>query len=214
MMDGAFDEEIKMKLGPPPKGCIHHKLAKKYRGFLVYVSRTYNVPFLKGLHLMLDKWRENREEDGWKLTNTFQKKFDFSVKQTKSNTFVPMATRFKDDMEALVHLTRHKALPRLPVRPTKLLATYLVGDASGSGYGATLWTQGDESFMATHGGWTEELSEASSNESEAYNLILNVEAAIRNGDMEQGAKLFITRITWPRKDASIVGDRNLKECMH
>jgi len=90
-----------------------------------------------------------------------------------------------------MHLMRHKEPPKIPVRPTKSLTTYLVSDASGSGYGATLWTQGDKSFVATHGGWTEELSKASSNEREAYNLILNVEAAITNVYMERGAKLFV-----------------------
>ena len=49
-----------------PAGCIPHKKALSLRGFLVYVSRTYKslVPYLKGLHLTIDSWRKNRDEDG------------------------------------------------------------------------------------------------------------------------------------------------------
>lgn len=192
-MEGVFDDEKEMGIGIPPKGCISHKLAEKYRGFLVYVSRTYQsmVPFLKGLHLTIDAWRGDRDEDGWRITNTVERKFEFWGKNDKPGKYVPMAGRFKEDMEALLHLTRHDHPPKIPVRPTKSLAAYLVGDASGSGYGATLWGQGSNSFVATHGSWTKELSESSSNEREAYNLILNVEAALRNGDIEKGTELFV-----------------------
>mmetsp|Transcript_6949 Transcript_6949/g.10556 ORF Transcript_6949/g.10556 Transcript_6949/m.10556 type:complete len:98 (+) Transcript_6949:1891-2184(+) len=96
------------------------------------------VPFLKGLHLTLDSWREDRDEDGWRLTNAIKKKIDYLEKRVKPGKFVTMVTRFKDDMEAMLHLTRHKEPPKIPIRPTNSLATYHVGDASGSGYGATL----------------------------------------------------------------------------
>ena len=38
------------------------------RGFLDYLSRNYPsiVPYLKGIHLTLDSWCPNRDEDGWK----------------------------------------------------------------------------------------------------------------------------------------------------
>lgn len=47
------------------------KLLESHRGLLVYVSHTYPamVPYLKGIHLTLDSWRPNRDEDGWKLSH-------------------------------------------------------------------------------------------------------------------------------------------------
>ena len=52
------------------KSAINHKfLGERGRGFMVYFCRTYTslTPFLKGLHLMLDSWREGRGKDGWKF---------------------------------------------------------------------------------------------------------------------------------------------------
>lgn len=194
VMDGVFDDEVKMNAGSAPAGCVNHKLCKKHRGFLVCVSRTHAamVPFLKGLHLTVDSWRTNRDEDGWRLTNTIERKFACAEERMdKPNKFVAMVPRLRDDMEALLCLTRHEEPPKIPVRPSKTFATHLVGDASGSGYGATLWGQGEDSFVATHGGWMEDMSKASSNEQEAHNLVLNVEAAIRNGELKKGAELFV-----------------------
>ena len=39
------------------------------RGFLNYVVRTYPWmnPYLKGLHLTIDGWREDRNSGGWKV---------------------------------------------------------------------------------------------------------------------------------------------------
>ena len=39
------------------------------RGFLVYVSFTYNcvIPFLKGIHLTADAWRPGQDSEGWKI---------------------------------------------------------------------------------------------------------------------------------------------------
>jgi hypothetical protein len=49
---------------------IDFKKLESYRGFLVYLARTYPTltPYLKGIHLSLDSWRPWRKEDDWKLT--------------------------------------------------------------------------------------------------------------------------------------------------
>ena len=46
---------------------LNFKKLRSYRGFLVYVSRTYGflVPYLKGIHLTLESWRANRDSEGW-----------------------------------------------------------------------------------------------------------------------------------------------------
>jgi hypothetical protein len=42
------------------------KRLEQIRGFLIYVSRTYEwmPPYLKGLHLTIDSWREGRNRAG------------------------------------------------------------------------------------------------------------------------------------------------------
>jgi hypothetical protein len=49
-----------------PPGYILHKKMESIWGFLVYVARTYStmVPYLKGIHLTLDSWRDGRGLDG------------------------------------------------------------------------------------------------------------------------------------------------------
>ena len=49
---------------------FHFKDLESWRGYLIYVTRTYTAmkPYLKGLHQKLDSWREYRGEDGWKLS--------------------------------------------------------------------------------------------------------------------------------------------------
>mmetsp|Transcript_22806 Transcript_22806/g.34544 ORF Transcript_22806/g.34544 Transcript_22806/m.34544 type:complete len:85 (+) Transcript_22806:2970-3224(+) len=62
---------------------------------------------------------------------------------------------------------------------------------SDAGFGSTLWQQGDDEFGAIYGGWTVDLSEASSNEREAYNLLLSIEAGVANGKVQPGMELFV-----------------------
>ena len=51
------------------KGALEFKVLESWRGYLIYVSRTFPVmvPYLKGIHQTLDSWRPNRGADGWKL---------------------------------------------------------------------------------------------------------------------------------------------------
>jgi hypothetical protein len=50
-------------------GCIPQKHFLSVRGFLVYVSMTYPSiePYMKGIHLTADSWRDNRDEEGWRI---------------------------------------------------------------------------------------------------------------------------------------------------
>ena len=47
-----------------PASRVPHQRLLEIRGFLNYVVRTYPWlnPYLKGLHLTIDGWREGREE--------------------------------------------------------------------------------------------------------------------------------------------------------
>jgi len=47
---------------------LDRKNLEQICGFLIYVSRTYRwmVPYLKGLHLTINSWREDRDEEGYR----------------------------------------------------------------------------------------------------------------------------------------------------
>eukprot|EP00546_Thalassionema_frauenfeldii_P018692 CAMPEP_0178896288 /NCGR_PEP_ID=MMETSP0786-20121207/1080_1 /TAXON_ID=186022 /ORGANISM="Thalassionema frauenfeldii, Strain CCMP 1798" /LENGTH=88 /DNA_ID=CAMNT_0020566655 /DNA_START=431 /DNA_END=697 /DNA_ORIENTATION=+ len=79
----------------------------------------------------------------------------------------------------------------IPVRPSGHSAAFLVGDASGLGFGSTLWEQDADEIGTNYGGWTQDLSNASSNEREAYNLLLSVEAGVASGGLKPGMELFV-----------------------
>jgi hypothetical protein len=154
-VDFAMEEEL--KVGKPPSGYIGHKVAEKYR-FFVYLSRTYGamVPYLKGLHLSLDSWRPDRDEDGWRTSNTMDPKLELEYVCAKPPKFSWMVPRFRQDMEALLEFFEPETPPRIPVWQTESAAIYMVGDASGTGFGSTKWRHGDEKFRATHRAWDTE----------------------------------------------------------
>ncbi len=42
---------------------------ERSRGFLVHMQQVYPAltPYLKGLHLTIDSWRDNRDDEGWQM---------------------------------------------------------------------------------------------------------------------------------------------------
>ena len=48
---------------------VTHKRLECIRGFLIYVARTFKwmTPYLKGLHLTIDGWREGRYKYFYKI---------------------------------------------------------------------------------------------------------------------------------------------------
>ena len=65
--------------------------------------------------------------------------------------WVDIVPQLKSDLEALMEFTCFEDPPRIPVRPTISEATYIVGDASGSGFGSSSWIAGEEKIGATYG---------------------------------------------------------------
>jgi hypothetical protein len=177
-----------------PKGHMLHKMTESYRGFLVYVSRTYRVmvPYLKRIHLSLDRWRENRDEDGWRIANVYEKRLECEERK-KPQKWTPMVPRFKDDVWALMHSTKDALLrPPVPIRPTNTAAVFMVGDdASRSGFGTSSWSQNSEELTVQFGAWDVETSKESSNFREAYNLVLRVEHMVARGELMEGLELFV-----------------------
>jgi hypothetical protein len=154
-LEEAGDEEE--ALAKDRKGCpigwLPHKTAESYRGFLEYVSCTYGamVPYLKGIHLMLDSWRPNRDDDGWRNMSTVEPSCEGEERE-KPPRFVNIVPRLRPDVEVLMRFTRTEKPPRVPVRPTgSTVCMYMFGDASGSGLGVSLWVAGQGTVYTAHG---------------------------------------------------------------
>ena len=62
----AFDG-ISNEFNSKIQGFIHFKTTEKLVGFIVYVCQTYSalVPYLKGIYLTLNSWRNYRDNEGW-----------------------------------------------------------------------------------------------------------------------------------------------------
>lgn len=108
----------------PAPDVLDYKTAVSFRGFLVYVARTYSalVPYLKGLHLTIDSWRPNRDEEGWRYVTPIKDKVDLP-NITSPPGWVKMVPRFVEDMRVLMDFTKGEHPPSVPVRPSSCYAT-------------------------------------------------------------------------------------------
>ena len=172
---------------------LPHKQAERIRGFLIYVSRTYKamVPYLKGLHLTLDFWRPGRDEEGWRLMGNSEPEDVLPSGMNKAPRFVKVAPRFESDVRVLMDLTAFDDSPLVNARANCTAAAYLVGDASGSGFGDCFWVEGDEGLDIAFGSWDGNLTSQSSNFREGYNLVLRLEELLRSGRVKRGTELWI-----------------------
>jgi hypothetical protein len=68
---------------------------------------------------------------------------------------------------------------------------YMFGDASGSGFGVSLWMAGQGTVYTAHGSWTEATLNKSSNFRELYNLVLKIEELVKDGTIPSGNEIFV-----------------------
>jgi hypothetical protein len=133
---------------------------------MVYVVQAYPrmKPYLKGIHLSLEMWRDGQDDDGWKVwakptaeDTRESPPMDVSLDDIKiqllahtlggedqrmdgsATGLMLAAPRFKEDLEAILHLTEGEQ-PALHCVRSKLtmIAYYGFGDASSGGFGATV----------------------------------------------------------------------------
>jgi len=182
----------------PDEPPLHFKSLERNVGFIVYVAMTYTsmIQYLKGIYLTLNSWRGDRNKHGWREIK--KRKLDLETGQVSPEiydlppTWVSAVTRLKSDVGALMELTRLEEPPDVPIRAVEPNATYLVGDASGVGFGSTNWTQHDNFFVADYGTWQDSVTDGdSSNFREAGNLIIRTKALIRDGKLKTGSELFV-----------------------
>jgi hypothetical protein len=173
------------------------KLRRKERfvGFVVYVSMTYTslVPYLKGIYLTLNSWRPDQDEEGWKDPKRNPKVNKKKYKREKPPKWVEVVPRLKHDLKALLELTRHAHPPDIPLRSKHKRPMYLVGDASGAGFGSSSWKEGTDEVHADFGNWMEDVTKGeSSNFWEAGNLVIRLKRMVASGKLERGAEVLVS----------------------
>jgi hypothetical protein len=179
---------------------IEFKTLESYRGFLVYVVRTYPMmnPYLKGIHLTLDSWRPWRKEDGWKMTLS-EIRLAMDEKGMDEGTYlgcggkppkkVKWVPRLLGDIKALKALFATTVPARRLVRPTKgASVVYKFGDASGSGFGSSFYI--NDRLYYSSGQWNDDYSSESSNYRDLANLGFAMEEAQQRGELRH-AEVFV-----------------------
>jgi len=162
---------------------LPRKELERIRGHLVYVSLTYTIfaPYLKGVHLTLESWREDRDNEGWKMTSVpdsvLMEKLGVGELDVDMNPppRVKAVPRLKTDIRALKAFTGPAKPVRLRVRPVGSSAViFIFGDASGTGFGTSLWVQGGSKVHIDEGLWKAIFSAWSSNFREMKNFALKL----------------------------------------
>ncbi|MCK7501268.1 MAG: hypothetical protein MZW92_72495 [Comamonadaceae bacterium] len=166
------------------------------RGLLIYVPRTHTsmIPDLKGLHLTIDSWQPNRDEDGWRQTSGhFEPKTDNGVvKAVAAPVLVQAVPWLGQDLRALGELTDSAVAPRVQVCPTAMAAAgFIFGDASGMGFGQSLWLMGRPDVNVFLGSGMGRHLATPPNGDEFYNQVLAVERGIEHGTIPAGTEIFL-----------------------
>lgn len=212
---------------------LEHKPLEQGRGFLVYLSRTYTsiVPYLKGIHLSLDSWRDGRDRDGWKVRMNARRINDedplevdslqhgaFSVKGKlktdipKPPKFIMAVPRLHNDLKALHSFFDSDTPPWRFVRgKTIYLVRYGFGDASKSGFGSTIETAKGISYR--YGTWGIDCESKSSNFRELENLAQALEEEAAKGNVD-GAEVFLFTDNSTAESAYYKGTSSSKELFY
>jgi hypothetical protein len=115
-----------------------------------------------------------------------------SPKKEKVPKWVEVVPRLKHDLQALLELTQHTHPPDVPIRSQHKRPMYLVGDASGAGFGSSSWQEGTDEVHADFGNWTEDVTKGeSSNFCEAGNLVIRLKRMVAAGELAKGAEVFV-----------------------
>ena len=174
---------------------LDRKKLEPDRGFLVHLCMAYSmlVPYMKGLHLTVDSWRPDPDDDGWKdpSSSTW---IDASAPATPDQnppTRVQAVPRLRRDLFALSTLMGSDKPTERIIRCQKmLLVLYGFGDASGSGYGSSLNVE--QGILYCIGVWEGEDSQGSSNFKELRNVVEALEDAGTRGLLTDREVFFCT----------------------
>jgi hypothetical protein len=177
-------QEVRDMLELDPTKLVRKRL-EQIRGFLQYVIQTYSgfASYLTGFHMTIDGFWRGRDENGWRMAEALWKEekkddedWDRSVVKIEAiPELVSAVPRFREGVRALRWLMKADKPPLKGARGTKTAGAYYgFGDASGSGFGATIQIDGQIHYE--YGQWCAETEKKSSNWRELNNL---VEAIVR-----------------------------------
>jgi hypothetical protein len=156
------------------------------------------------------------DEDGWRISNTIDNKLeDAEARQggVVPPPFVRKAGRLANDLKMLRALTKDKEAPKRQICAIEMAAAYMFGDASGGGYGTSLWLPDSEvpdltyGMDLTYGTWRSDVSKQSSNFREFANFVRRVEQLVGDKTIRKGTELwlftdnFVTENVWHKGSA-------------
>ena len=166
-------------------------------------------PYLKGLHLTIDSWREGRNNRGWKVKCP---KSQFTIWEwegeqwvdvdpetyaaatsggSKAPDLVKPVDRLKSDVAALEALFSPDEPSDSLLRATRSYsALYLMGDASGKGFGLALWDS--EQIHWESGNYNSSYQKESSNYREANSLVSQLEQLEKEGRLTDAEVMVFT----------------------
>jgi hypothetical protein len=197
----ALLQEIQEMLDQDPNAMPRYRLEQirgfcleQIRGFLIYVTRTYPcmTPYLIGIHMTIDGWRQNRKEDGWRLSVS-EMKFRAKAMEEDGEDFeddapaeapalVRAVPRLQWDIDALASLmSTSEPLVRQIRCKKSLKAYYGFGDASGYAFGGSI--QVGEDIWYEYGQWSTDVEEISSNWRELANLVNFIERSLKQHEL-------------------------------
>jgi hypothetical protein len=139
------EHDVLDELGESPKG-IDRKSMESDRGFLNYVTQAClaMVPCLKGVHLTIDGWRPDHNDQGWKRRRqeieALRRNGDLDDYDHRlSPVYVKPVPRYRGDLRALEKLTEAPNPPKRKIRAKEIIHVERgFGDASGKGFGSTV----------------------------------------------------------------------------
>jgi hypothetical protein len=163
------------------------------RGFFIHLMRTFPIitPYLKGMHLTLDGWRSNRDEEMWKFSSDLWDTLKEDLPPLNGPpTDLEPAPRLASDVKCLLHLLDSPTPPTRMIRCTqRLVVIYGFVDASAAGFGGS-FSLPDGSILFRHGLWGRDADSETSNFRELCNLVESIEDGVNCGELAD-SELFI-----------------------
>jgi len=174
------------------KGTVSRKPLESTRGFFIHLMRTFPIitPYLKGMHLTLDGWRQHRDSDLWKIPpSEWDEEEETPIPASAPLELVP-ASRLASDLHCLAQLFSPPTPPTRMIRcASRLVAIYGFVDASSAGFGSSFELPQGMLFFR-HGLWGRDADSASSNFRELCNLVDSIDEGVQNGELSN-SELFI-----------------------
>mmetsp|Transcript_22242 Transcript_22242/g.31294 ORF Transcript_22242/g.31294 Transcript_22242/m.31294 type:complete len:150 (+) Transcript_22242:1287-1736(+) len=89
---------------------------------MINFCRTYTsfVPYLKGMHLTMDSWRELRDKDGWKIKKPQQSEYDYELYPSMEHDLGTLANCEPLDPLPLTHVKVRRRGAKQQLHPDEL----------------------------------------------------------------------------------------------